>query len=318
MTLTKSQTLVIPPVSAEKRSHIMDQVNKRKMILFTCTYYCEMDDLRLHQCIKTLTDPKYGASHIPFVVVDGSPPDIHEFLKSSCPDAIICKEQRKLCGKGGALREAAMIASSLVDLYSSSKSLTDNSMNNGENISKESGEVWLCWQEAEKSDMNRCWMDEVLPNIKTSDNVIIPSRENESFQNSYPIEQFHSESYGNLYLNCIMKKELENINGKSQGQTMTPEIVDIDWHFGPFAFRRKLLNLWVDYKGTSYDAQVVPVIAAIRKGYKINSGIEVTFKLDEKMKEQEEGSIDFIEKRLYQLNDLDPKVKRFWKKPLYC
>lgn len=130
------------------------------------------------------------------------------------------------------------------------------------------------------------------------------------YLDSYPIEQYHSEMYGNYYLNCVMKNELEGTE-QSCG--------DIDWHFGPFAFRKKLLNLWLEYKGTSYDAQLIPIVAAIRKGgLMINTQITVSFKLEKEMKAQEEGNVDFIEKRIQQLNGLDPKVKQFWKDPLYC
>ena len=93
---------------------------------------------------------------------------------------------------------------------------------------------------------------------------------------------------------------------------------NIDWHFGPFAFRQRVTNLWTSYKGNSYDAQLVPIVHGIRKGYRVNTDITVTFLLDEKMKEQEEGNIEFIEKRLNQLNVLDPRVKMAWNEEFYC
>jgi hypothetical protein len=275
----------IEPPSDEK---IQELVHKQNMIIFTCTFYSNTNDLRLHQCLKTLQDPLYGASTIPIVVVDGSPPEVHELLKSTT-GAIVRKEQKTYGkGKGGALREAAMVASSL-------PGSTESTL--------------LCWQEAEKSDMMRCWVEEVLAQSQSSDDIICPAREDGCFLQSYPIEQYHSESYGNYYLNTIMREELEGRDNTCSG---------IDWHFGPFAFRRSLLNLWMEYKGTSYDAQLIPIVAAIRKGHRVNSNVAVTFELDERMKRQEEGSLDFIEKRLHQLNDLDPKVKQFWKDPLYC
>jgi len=168
----------------------------------------------------------------------------------------------------------------------------------------------LCWQEAEKSDMMRCWQEEILGQCHPSDDVVCPGRDDTCFKTSYPIEQYHSEMYGNYYLNCIMKNELEGDVENSCG--------DIDWHFGPFAFRKKLLNLWLEYKGTSYDAQLIPIVAAIRKGLRVNSQIDVSFNLEKEMKAQEQGNVEFIEKRIHQLNDLDPKVKKFWKEALYC
>ncbi len=283
--MSPSNVQKIDPPSDQQ---IKEQVQRHNMIIFTCTYYSDTNDLRLHQCLKTLQDPRFGASNVPIVVVDGPPPAVHDLLKSTT-GAIVRQEQKLYgSGKGGALREAAMVASSLPGVTEA---------------------TWLCWQEAEKSDMNRCWVEEVLPKSRPNDEVICPTRENDCFQKSYPIEQYHSESYGNYYLNCIMKGELEQTENKCD---------DIDWHFGPFALRRSLLNLWMEYKGTSYDAQLIPIVAAIRKGHQVNSSIDVTFELDADMKHQEEGSLDFIEKRLYQLNDLDPKVKQFWKLSLYC
>lgn len=274
-------------------SSIEALVKKYNAIVFTCTYYSDPNDVRLHQCLKTLQDPKFGASVIPIVVVDGSPPDVHEMIKSSS-NAIVYKESKMYGkGKGGALREALQMASLLP----------------GANES-----TWLCWQEPEKSDMLRCWVNEVFSGsgvgVSSMDDVICPMRKKDCFQASYPIEQYHSETYGNYYLNGIMKEQLDKMEYKCD---------DIDWHFGPFALRKKTLYLWMEYKGTSYDAQVIPVVAAIRKQiYRINCSIQVSFKLDANMKQQEEGSLDFIEKRLHQLNDLDPKVKQFWKDPLYC
>jgi len=81
--------------------------------------------------IETLNDPTYGSSTVATVVVDGSPREIHEYLKRACVNTIICKEEgRNGKGKGGALREAAAIAGSLPAVED---------------------DTWLCWQEAEKS-----------------------------------------------------------------------------------------------------------------------------------------------------------------------
>lgn len=241
---------------------------------------------------------------------------------------VVKEEGRFGRGKGGALREAADVAASLDGV---------------------GDDTWLCWQEAEKSDMMRCWQTEVIVNnvqngsgsgidtgididILSEYDIICPKREDGCFQQSYPIEQYHSESYGNHYMNCVMKRALQVANANDanasdndndeKGPVSVPVsgIVckDIDWHFGPFAFRRKVLPLWLKYEGTSYDAQLIPIVAAIRKGYSVNSSVEVTFLLDGKMKEQEEGNLEFIEKRLLQLNDLDPKLKQSWEDDLYC
>lgn len=263
----------------------LNLIEHKRAVIFTCTYYNDVRDLRFHQCISTIRHSQY----IPIVIVDGSPPEVHEALRNT--DALVFRESDRFGnGKGGALREAAQIAASLPGVNSS---------------------TWLCWQEAEKSDMIRCWQDFLFStSVKDSDEIITPNRDDSNFKKSYPIEQYHSESYGNYYLNCVMRRALDENTSSGIG--------NIDWHFGPFAFRQKLVQLWTSYKGNSYDAQLVPIVHGIRKGYRINTDITVPFVLDEKMKQQEEGNIEFIEKRLNQLNSLDPRVKMAWSEEFYC
>jgi hypothetical protein len=291
-------------ITSRDQDRIKNLVKAKNLVVFTCTYYASTEDLRLHQCIETLNNPTYGSTTVATVVVDGSPREIHEYLKKACIHAIICKEEglRYGKGKGGALREAADIAGSLPGVED---------------------DTWLCWQEAEKSDMMRCWQTEVICEennaiLSINDTVICPKRNDACFKRSYPIEQYHSESYGNYYMNCVMKGSLQAVNHAKNEKDPMIRCEEIDWHFGPLAFRKKLLPLWLKYEGMSYDAQLIPIVAAIRKGYAVNSAIEVTFMLDGKMKEQEEDNLDFIEKRLYQLNNLDPKLKQSWKDDLYC
>lgn len=303
-------------LSTSQQEKIKNLIQTKNLVVFTCTYYSSTNDNRLHQCIQTLNDPTYGSSTIATVVVDGSPPEVHEYLKHKCKQGltvVVKEEGRYGRGKGGALREAADVAASLDGV---------------------GDDTWLCWQEAEKSDMMRCWQTEVIDSGVPSDtntgididilseyDVICPKREDGCFQQSYPIEQYHSESYGNYYMNCVMKRALQVVKSNDEKGPVPVSVIDckdIDWHFGPFAFRRKLLPLWLKYQGTSYDAQLIPIVAAIRKGYSVNSSLEVTFLLDGKMKEQEEGNLEFIEKRLHQLNDLDPKLKQSWEDDLYC
>lgn len=278
---------------------IEDLVKSKNIVIFTCSYYSSVSDLRLKQCLETLNHASYGSNTVATVVVDGSPTEVHEYLKSSSPNTIICKEKGTFGkGKGGALREAAFVASTLPGVID---------------------DTWICWQEAEKSDMMRCWQSEIFeasPKIGNDVDIVCPKREDGNFKESYPIEQYHSESYGNYYMNAVMKNALNVIN-KKNSQDVAIHCNSIDWHFGPFAYRKKIQDFWLEYKGTSYDAQLIPIVAAVRKGIRVESSLEVTFRLDEKMKEQEEDNVDFIEKRLHQLNDLDPKIKAFWTEPLY-
>ena len=69
--------------------------------------------ISFRQCLWTLKDPCYGYSIIPIVVVDGSPMEVHNILKS-ISGGIVYREQKRFGKrKGGALREAAMASSSL-------------------------------------------------------------------------------------------------------------------------------------------------------------------------------------------------------------
>jgi len=114
---------------------------------------------------------------------------------------------------------------------------------------------------------------------------------------------------------CLSDPAFENekLVTERSGQT----IPVVDWHFGPFGFRKRHLSLWTEYSGRSYDAQLVPIVHGMRKGLRVRS-ILVAFELSGRMKEQEEGNVEFIEKRLKQLWDLDPVVKKAWSDEYYC
>ena len=155
--MTLGDTAKIEPPNNELISKMVKQKNA---VIFTCTYYSDINDLRLDQCLKTLRCI-HGASSIPVVVVDGSPTDIHELIKTTT-GAIVRREQKTYGnGKGGALREAAAVAASLPGVTET---------------------TWLCWQEAEKADMMRCWQEEVFGRSNPKDDVICPSREDNCFK----------------------------------------------------------------------------------------------------------------------------------------
>ena len=257
----------------------MTQTCPKDLVVFTCTWYPNKNDLRCRICFDTL---KSMVNHgISVVVVDGSPsPDVRDYLKSSGASMIF--EQTSKGKKGAALREAAEKASSL------------------EGVTED---TWLCWQEAEKEDMARHWKSLVNSQCQNVD-IVVPMREDSLFKKTYPIEQYHSENYGNLFLDAVARNEY--ISYKKT----------LDWHFGPFAFRAKHIQLWTKYNGIMYEAQLVPIVHGIHQGLIVESTI-VPFIANEEMKSQEEGQVDFIEKRLNQLADLDPKVKAAWKEDYY-
>ena len=129
----------------------------------------------------------------------------------------------------------------------------------------------------------------------TKSDVVMPRRSDASFQRTYPIEQYHSEMFGNMYLNSLGSKiGLPN---------------DIDWTMGPVAFRCHQAHHWIDYDGAMWDAQLVPLVRAHNAGAKVSSA-EIDYEHPATMKEQEQGEPIWNEKRLMQLNFLQDTVAK--------
>jgi hypothetical protein len=55
----------------------------------------------------------------------------------------------------------------------------------------------------------------------------------------------------------------------------------------------------------------VPIVHGLQEGLCVRS-VEVVFHTPLTMKEEEEDNLGYIEKRLFQINYLDPRVKRAW------
>ena len=142
------------------------------LIVFTATFYPKLDDVRVSVAIDTLT--ALTKRSIPVVVVDDSPdPQIRQLLQTT--GASVFRQQSK-GGKGSALREAAVLAAQVDSVHTN---------------------TWLCWQEPEKTDMARLWKQTLLSAADAG--VAIPAREPISFEQTYPIEQYHSEVHRQPY-----------------------------------------------------------------------------------------------------------------------
>lgn len=176
----------------------------------------------------------------------------------------------------------------------------------------------ICFQEPEKVDMVREWrtLAKLLYNDDDDQQVAdicVPRRSQQSFQSSYPIEQYHSETFANMYLDALAK------------QVGFPSV---DWTIGPMAFCTNMAKHWTDvtvdsandgkdgspnrgagcYKGDLWDMQLVPLVRAQRwDGARVISH-EFDFMLPQEMKAQEEGVPLWSEKRLFQLQHLFDKV----------
>ena len=228
---------------------------------------------------------------MPTVVVDASPDSsLRQSMQEAGGQFVQIYPQTVKGKKGAALREAASHASSL-------QGVTE--------------QTFLCWQESEKIEMVGLWagvFDSDLVNKSTIyPDIVVPYRELTSFQKSYPIEQYHSEKYANMYMDCV---------AKTYGQAMLINNtlqLPVDWHFGPLAFRASHVQLWTgpSNAGELWDAQVVPIVHGLKRGMCIRN-VEVVFHTPLAMKQEEEGDLAYIEKRLFQINYLDPRVKNAW------
>ena len=244
-------------------------------VIFTCTFYTSEADVRLACCLKFLGQCR--AHELDVVVVDASPSEaIRAKMKEAHPAAEVVKQTAQ-GRKGAALREALGLAAA-----------------------RAAGDAaWLCWQEPEKDAMVPLWAACLGAASERALDVVVPRRRADLFRDTYPVEQYHSESFANALLTAAA--------GDAGFDA------DLDWHFGPFALRRAHAGLWRAHAGELWDAQVVPVADALRAGLRVG-GAEVPFAAPAAMKAEEEGSLAFFRKRLDQINFLDPKVMAALKK----
>ena len=236
---------------------------KKKVIVFTCTYYNSVEESRFVCCEAMLENAvKEG---IEVVVVDGSPSeDVREKMRRC--GVHVAKQQQK-GKKGVALREALALA-----------------------MDRANEATLLCWQEPEKADMIFHWQ---FVEQQAGD-CVVPMREDTLWKETYPIEQYYSENFANLYVSTAAK-------------TFGGFETKLDWHFGPFGIRKRCAQPWLDHRGELWDAQVLPIVETIRRGLTVTS-VPVPFRAPFVMKSEEEENFDFVQKRLMQINFLDPLV----------
>eukprot|EP00751_Fragilariopsis_kerguelensis_P001817 CAMPEP_0170822136 /NCGR_PEP_ID=MMETSP0733-20121128/43553_1 /TAXON_ID=186038 /ORGANISM="Fragilariopsis kerguelensis, Strain L26-C5" /LENGTH=394 /DNA_ID=CAMNT_0011184185 /DNA_START=1 /DNA_END=1186 /DNA_ORIENTATION=- len=231
--------------------------------------------------------------------------------------------------KGAALREGITKARELLSEYNAINNDDDTDHECKHNNNNNTIEPIIGFQELEKVDMIQHW-DSIARNfvstttsidppagsassiITTSTttaavaDIVVPRRNDTLFQEFYPQEQYHTEQFANLFLNSLAKEMRIGFP------------TSLDWTHGPVAFKASLAPHWLDYKGELWDAQLVPIINAFFSqdhGAQILS-YEVLYRHPKSMKQQEEGSLLFNEKRLYQLNFLSKTVV-FNEKRLY-
>jgi hypothetical protein len=252
--------------------------SKQKFIVVAPTFYVSTEEPRyllgLDACREAV---KYG---INLILIDGSPSqsikDGLEQAGTSIDDRRVkyvrVVRQKSKGKKGAALREG--VAEALNELGSSI-----------------SGSV-IGFQELEKVDLFRHWNSIVKHMENEGSDVCVPKRRDAEFQSSYPMEQYHSETFANALLNSL-------------GSAI--KLDAIDWTNGPVALRATQARHWLQYAGELWDAQLVPIVDAHLNGAKVTS-FEIDYLHPESMKNMEQGIAVWNEKRLYQINVLSDTV----------
>ena len=254
------------------------------VVVVTVTYYPNIADIRFPLALEL--SELAAAREIQTVIVDDSPdhPAVRDALEQAGKGRVKVYQQNKdmYKGKGGALRQAIYYAREMV---LSKNNNTNNSLD----------KTAICFAEPEKVDIMNHMHLIVKHILDGSTDLVVPMRCEELFRQTYPIEQYHSESFANLHFNSLAQQ----FKG-----FQTEDAKKIDWLFGPFAFRTSLADTWLNYKGTSWDSQMIPYVRAVRHENRRISSVTIKFRHPKQMKEQEEGDPKWCNKRLHQLNVL--------------
>lgn len=256
--------------------------NGCRVVLVTVTYYPNTSDIRFPLALELCQLAATNA--IQTVIVDDSPD--HSAVRDALEEAgrghvkVYQQDKASYEGKGGALRQAIYYARELLK-ESNNNSDIDNTA--------------ICFAEPEKVDIANHINLIVQPILDGSTDIVVPTRSEELFRTTYPIEQYHSENFANLHFNSLARQ---------YKGFQTKESTQIDWLFGPFALQASLADTWLNYKGTSWDAQMIPYVRAVRNDNRRIASVTIDFRHPKEMKEQEEGDPKWTNKRLQQLNIL--------------
>lgn len=262
-------------------SQLREDISKRTFVV-TTTFYPDITDIRFHIALELCKLAKLHKIHL--VIVDDSPE--HDAVRDQFQQAgsldyvkVYPQDKDQFAGKGGALRQAIREATHLIR---SKVRVKGNALEHAA----------ICFIEPEKVDMMNHMHSIARPILDGVTDVVVPTRSDELFKRTYPIEQYHSESFGNLHFDLLAK---EFTGFQREGAQK------LDWLFGPFAFKASLARGWLDYQGTSWDAQIIPYVRGVRyNDWRIMS-VVVNFLHPKEMKEQEEGYPAWTKKRLKQL-----------------
>jgi len=122
---------------------------------------------------------------------------------------------------------------------------------------------------------------------------------------------------GASYLNAFAREKIMMVGKKSVGEsgTLRQTWKDLDWLFGPFAFRKEWSGFWLNHEGEMWDAQILPMVYAIRSGATTIS-VDIAFRASSEMKKEEEGNLKYVQKRKYQLDELLVEIEKSFYGPV--
>ena len=364
---------LLPPYSIPSDSITIP--SNYKFVVVAPIYYTSINEIRFQLALEACQEAaKYG---IKLLLVDGSPipedreednlstlltkagnkkneedssstndassSNIKDWLSSSTLYTKVLRQQSN-GKKGVALREA--ISAACQEMNASGAD-GNNNPHDHNNI--------VAFQELEKVNMFQHWKYIIHTMIEGGGrggngkggatdmdiDIMIPGRFGKSFKETYPIEQYYAETFGNLYLNSLTAtSSTATVNNKKNTTSATTTGLlpsNIDYTFGPMALRCSYASYWLNYvDGEIWDAQIIPMIhaaygtnyvstknigpasqslhvPALRPPAKVYT-ITIDYKHSSKMKRQEEYDPTWSEKRLMQLNFLKDTVANELKK----
>jgi len=228
------------------------------MYLVIPTKYDDLENLRITFLKKTLNKATLNKFIKKIIVVDNSSDQVYNYIKKYITEKILLlKIDKPLDLKGGGIR---------CGIKYINKNFGSNNI--------------IAFQEGEKYDMID-YYEKIIKNIKSNTFICNPRRSKLTWK-TYPIEQYYSENFLNMYLTKITK-------------------LDIDWTFGPVIFSGNVSKYWLNNVGKLWDAQIGPIYQAYLDNVKIIEH-EINYKHPKEQKLLEENNIDYISKRKYQMD----------------
>lgn len=159
---------------------------------------------------------------------------------------------------------------------------------------------YFLWMEPEKAGLIKAGnLEKILRPLRNGEADIVVPKRSEAGMRSLTDKQRWFESRANVRATRIMYGQ--DPSGKDDPEGFEGKVLDL-W-FGPKAFNREGAEEFLNYQarsgGDKWDAIIVPVINAYKKGLRVTS-VEVDFIYDERQTKSELGNKDMFQKRFDQ------------------